>query len=100
MAIEFCTIPEECHAQIFFAGGLTAENWQAEVAATGEILCLRDTEGNRYETTEALQQAGVCRFTLISHHVVWVETPEPESEEYEDGRDFDEPYASEPEDRI
>ena len=41
MAIEFHTIPEECHAQIFFVdGGYTGEDWEAEIEATGEILCL------------------------------------------------------------
>lgn len=101
MAIEFCTIPEECHAQIFFTeGGYTGEDWQAEIAATGEILCLTDTQGNRYTTPSELADAGVERFTLINHHLVWVERPEPDSDEWTDGRDFDEPSASEPEDRI
>ena len=73
MAIEFCTIPEECYAQIFFAdGGYTGEDWQAEIDATGEIICLQDKEGNRYHSIEDLEQAGVERFTLINHHVVCV----------------------------
>ena len=74
MAIEFCTIPEECHAQILFAdGGYTGEDWQAEIDATGEIICLQDTEGNRHYTNADLKRAGVERFTLINHHVVCVE---------------------------
>ena len=74
MAIEFCTIPEECYAQIFFVdGGYTGEDWQAEIEATGEILCLIDTKGNRYTTPEQLENAGVERFTLINHHVCWVD---------------------------
>lgn len=101
MAIEFCTIPEECRAQIFFVeGGYTGVDWQAEVHATGAVI-LVDKEGNRYETPEALQRAGVERFTLINHHVVWVQTPEPDIDDgIHDGRDFDEPYATETEDRI
>ncbi len=74
MAIEFCTIPEECEAQIFFADdGYTGENWQAEIAATGEIIRLIDGNGTRYETLNCLRLAGVERFTLINHHVVWVD---------------------------
>lgn len=74
MAIEFCTIPEECHAQIFFVdGGYTGEDWQAEIEATGEVICLQDTEGNRYHTAEDLKKAGVERFTLVNHHVCWVD---------------------------
>lgn len=74
MAIEFCTIPEECRAQIFFIdGGWTGEEWQAEIETTGEVIALTDTNGNRYTTAEALDRAGVERFTLINHHVVWVD---------------------------
>ena len=76
MAIDFRTIPEECYAQIFFVdGGYTGEDWDAEIEATGEILCLIDTKGNRYTTPEQLKNAGVGRFTLINHYVVWVEIP-------------------------
>ena len=74
MSIKFHTIPEECYAQIFFAdGGYTGEDWQAEIEATGEVICLQDKDGKRYHTAEELKQAGVKRFTLINHHVVWVD---------------------------
>ena len=74
MAIEFCTIPEVCYAQIFFVeGGYTGEDWQAEIEATGEVICLQDKEGKRHYTTEDLKAVGVERFTLINHHVCWVD---------------------------
>ena len=71
MAIEFHTIPEECHAQIFFVdGGYTGEDWDAEIEATGEVICLQDKEGKRhYTTARRIESAGVERFTLINHHV-------------------------------
>ena len=73
MAIEFNTIPEECRAQIFFKnGGFTGEEWQAEIAMTGEIMALEDKDGNRYTTQKELNDAGVERITLINHHVVQV----------------------------
>ena len=74
MAIEFHTIPEECHAQIFFVeGGYTGEDWQAEIEATGEVICLQDKEGKCHYTTEDLKAVGVERFTLINHHVCWLD---------------------------
>ena len=77
MAIEFHTIPEECYAQIFFVeGGYTGEDWQAEIEATGEShLFALTPEGKRHYTTpEQFENAvGVERFTLINHHVCWVD---------------------------
>ena len=54
MAIEFHTIPEECHAQIFFVdGGYTVEDWEAEIEATGEVICFNtwDFAGQRRQTS-------------------------------------------------
>ena len=71
MPIKYHTIPEECHAQIFFKeGGWTGEEWQAEIEATGEIIAVVDKDGKRYTTSKELDKAGIERFTLINHHVV------------------------------
>ena len=71
MSIEFCTIPEECTAQIFWKDtGFIGDEWDAEIASTGEIIALEDNDGNRYTTTKELQDAGIERITLINHHVI------------------------------
>ena len=81
MPIPYHTIPEECRAQIFFKeGGWTGEEWQAEIAMTGEIMTLIDKDGNRYTTPEQLETAGVERITLINHYVVWMDECESTTE--------------------
>ena len=73
MAIKFSTIPEECRAQIFWKNhGFTGDEWQAEIAITGEIMKLKDKEGNEYTTQKELNNIGVERITLINHHLVQI----------------------------
>ena len=73
MAIKFSTIPEECRAQIFWKNhGFIGDEWQAEIAITGEIMKLKDKEGNEYTTQKELNNIDVERITLINHHVVQV----------------------------
>ena len=80
MSIKYHAIPDECEAEIFIKGeGYLEKNWRAEINTIGEIIALVDNNGKRYTTTEELKAAGVERFTLINHHIVWLPNEEPKS---------------------
>ena len=81
--------------------------WEAHITTEGEIKMLIDPDGKEYTSFEQLQALGIKAFKLVAEHHVELEDYDLEAIEpsdvddgIHDGRDFDEPYATEPEDRI
>ena len=78
--------------------------WEVHITAAGEIKLLIDPDGTEYTSFEELKALGIESFKLVAEHHVEVddyhlETPDV-NDGINDGRDFDEPYATEPEDRV
>ena len=81
--------------------------WEAHITAAGEIKLLIDPNGTEYTSFEELKALGIESFKLVAEHHVEIddyhleplESPDVD-DGIHDGRDFDEPYATEPEDRA
>ena len=83
---------------------VNSEAWTARISTAGEIKSLTVPDGNEYTAFEELQALGIVSFKLIAEHHVeiggYVLEPPAVDDGIHDGRDFDEPYATELEDRI
>ena len=78
--------------------------WTAHITIPGEIKSLTDPDGKEYTAFEQLQALGIKALKVVCEHEVEIDhfmIEEPDVDDgIHDGRDFDEPYATEPEDRV
>ena len=83
---------------------VNSEAWTARISTAGEIKSVSDPEGDEYTSFEQLAAIGITGFKLVcEHHVELAESgiePPDVDDGIHDGRDFDEPYATELEDRV
>lgn len=83
---------------------VNSEAWTGHITSEGEIKNVTDPEGNAYTAFEELQALGITGFKLVCEYHVeiegYVHEPPDVDDGINDGRTFDEPYATEIEDRV
>ena len=71
-AIAYNPKPDEVVATVWLNDGRDWEEWDGAIDKAGVVKYLTDTNGIQYHSKEALEAAGVKRFTLKPKHIAWV----------------------------
>ena len=94
-------IPDECKVYPVMDDAFST---MQDISTAGEIKQITDSDGEEYTSFEQLAAIGIVGFKLVCEHEVKLDdytiNPPDVDDGIHDGRDFDEPYATELEDRV
>ena len=83
---------------------INSKAWTADISTAGEIQSITDPDGTEYTSFEQLAAIGIVGFKLVCEHEVllddYITEPSDVDDGINDGKHFDEPYATELEDSV